>query len=160
MNTSAASTTIAAIAEPIIETRRTSLKDKLARSYQNFYDIEEDKGGYPELRARKVLYGLGFLTEIQDKLTQEISCGWRMRMYLSFALFADSALLLLDKPTNNLDLETVLWIERYLTTNLRGTLVVVSHDNHFLNEVVTDVVHFHISKTRTYHGGILKFGAV
>ena len=83
-----------------------------------------------------------------------------MRMYLSFALFADSALLLLDKPTNNLDLETVLWIERYLTTNLRGTLVVVSHDNHFLNEVVTYVVHFHRSKLTTYRGNISNFEAV
>ena len=64
-------------------------------------------------------------------------------MSLSCALFADPVLLLLDEPTNHLDLGAVLWLKRYITTKLCGTLVVVSHDHHFLNEVVTDVVYFH-----------------
>ena len=63
-----------------------------------------------------------------------------MRVSLSCALFANPSLLLLDEPTNHLDLEAVLWLERYLSTSFAGTVVVVSHDRHFLNEVVTDVV--------------------
>ena len=57
------------------------------------------------------------------------------------------------EPTNHLDLEAVLWLEKYLTTHFKGTLVVVSHARHFLNEVVTDVVHFHQGKLTTYRGG-------
>ena len=83
-----------------------------------------------------------------------------MRVSLLFALFVNPALLLLDKPTNHLNLEAMLWLKRYLATKFLGTLVVVSHDHHFLNEVVTDVLHFYISKIRTYRGGILTFGAV
>ena len=59
------------------------------------------------------------------------------------------------EPTNHLDLEAVLWLEKYLTTQFKGTLVVVSHDRHFLNEIVTDVVHFHQGKLTTYRGGML-----
>jgi ATP-binding cassette subfamily F protein 3 len=71
---------------------------------------------------------------------------------LSF-LFTSSA-------TNHLDLEAVLWLEKYLTTKFTGTLMVVSHDRHFLNEIVTDVVHFHQSKLITYRGDISNFEAV
>jgi len=112
-----------------------------------------------------------------------LSGGWRMRVSLSCALFANPALLLLDgkclhqgcnfivltfvsnissyiEPTNHLDLEAVLWLERYLTKEFKGSLVVVSHDRHFLNEVVTDVVHFHRGKLTTYRGDITNFTAV
>jgi ABC-type sulfate/molybdate transport systems ATPase subunit len=61
------------------------------------------------------------------------------------------------EPTNHLDLEAVLWLEKYLTTQFKGTLVVVSHDRHFLNEIVTDVVHFHQGKLTTYRGGAYIF---
>jgi ATPase subunit of ABC transporter with duplicated ATPase domains len=83
-----------------------------------------------------------------------------MRVSLSCALFANPALLLLDEPTNHLDLETVLWLQNYLIKKFKGTLVVVSHDRHFLNEVVTDVVHFHRGKLTTYRGDISNFTAV
>ena len=66
-----------------------------------------------------------------------------MRVSLLCALFSDLALLLLEDPTNHLYMEALLWLERYLTTKFRGTLVVVSHNRHFLNEAVTDVVHVH-----------------
>ena len=69
-------------------------------------------------------------------------------------------MLLLEKPTNHLDLEAVLWLELYLTTKFRGTLVEVSHGRHFLNEVVTDVVLFQRSKVTTYRGDISNFEAV
>lgn len=142
------------------EERRKKLNEKLIQAHNRLGEIEADEGGDPEPRARKVLAGLGFSKDMQDKPTQELSGGWRMRVSLSCALFANPSLLLLDEPTNHLDLEAVLWLERYLTKDFKGTLVVVSHDRHFLNEVVTDVVHFHRSSLTTYRGDISNFEAV
>ena len=166
------------------EEKRADLTDKISKAYQRLASIEEEEGGDPEPRARKVLSGLGFSEIMMDKPTSELSGGWRMRVSLSCALFANPSLLLLDEPTNHLgkfvlltkpvysssseiltlhlfkDLEAVLWLEKYLTTKFTGTLVVVSHDRHFLNEVVTDVVHFHKSNLTCYRGDISNFEAV
>ncbi len=79
---------------------------------------------------------------------------------VAYTHYDDVKLYSLDEPTNHLDLEAVLWLERYLTNDFRGILVVVSHDRHFLNEVVTDVVHFHQDKLTTYRGDISNFTAV
>lgn len=143
-----------------IESQKLKLSEKLGKAYQRLAQIEEEQGGDPEPRARKVLSGLGFSTEMQDRKTSELSGGWRMRVSISCALFANPSLLLLDEPTNHLDLESVFWLEQYLTTEFKGTLVVVSHDRHFLNEVVTDVTHFHKSKLTTYRGDITNFETV
>lgn len=145
-----------------MEEQKTRLSHKLATAYQRLGQIEEEEGGDPEPRARKVLAGLGFSKQMQDRPTKMLSGGWRMRVSLSCALFANPSLLLLDEPTNHLDLEAVLWLEKYLTdpSQFRGTLVVVSHDRHFLNEVVTDVVHFHRSKLTCYRGDVSTFEAV
>ena len=155
-----ASTMTGAQLQEAKEVKKKQLNAKLALAYERLGQIEEDEGGDPEPRARKVLAGLGFTPEMQDKPTKELSGGWRMRVSLSCALFANPSLLLLDEPTNHLDLEAVLWLERYLTTQFAGTLVVVSHDRHFLNAVVTDVVHFHKSTLATYRGDISNFEAV
>ena len=143
----------------IDEKAKAKLADKLARSYQKLAEIEEEEGD-PEPRARKVLAGLGFSGEMMNKSTRELSGGWRMRVSLSCALFASPALLLLDEPTNHLDLEAVLWLEKYLCSKFKGSLVVVSHDRHFLNNVVTDVVHFYRDQLTTYKGDISNFEAV
>jgi ABC-type dipeptide/oligopeptide/nickel transport system ATPase subunit len=77
------------------EEKRKRLNAKLALAYERLARIEQDEGGDPEPRARRVLFGLGFVTaEMQDKPTRELSGGWRMRVSLSCALFADPALLL------------------------------------------------------------------
>ena len=143
-----------------IQDQKNEMALKLAKAYEHLAHIEEMEGGDPEPRAAKVLAGLGFSEELQNRPTRDLSGGWRMRVSLSCALFANPSLLLLDEPTNHLDLEAVLWLERYLTTTFKGTLVVVSHDRHFLNEVVTDVVHFHQATLTTYRGDITNFEAV
>lgn len=79
------------------ETKRTQLNEQLGMAYQRMAQLEEEEGGDPEPRARKVLSGLGFSPEMQDKATQDLSGGWRMRVSLSCALFASPSLLLLDE---------------------------------------------------------------
>ena len=143
-----------------IEAQKSKLADKLSKAYQKLAQIEEEEGGDPEPRARKVLSGLGFSEDMMNKPTSELSGGWRMRVSLSCALFANPSLLLLDEPTNHLDLEAVLWLEKYLCTKFTGTLVVVSHDRHFLNEVCTDIVHFYRQSLTTYRGDVFSFEAV
>lgn len=83
------------------EDRRNHLNEKLVQAHTRLGEIEAEEGGDPEPRARKVLAGLGFSKEMQDKPTQELSGGWRMRVSLSCALFANPSLLLLDEPTNH-----------------------------------------------------------
>ena len=84
------------------EEKRKKLNAQLNHAYERLARIEQEEGGDPEPRARKVLFGLGFLTEeMQNKPTSELSGGWRMRVYLSCALFANPALLLLDEPVSS-----------------------------------------------------------
>ena len=87
-----------------------------------------------EVRAGRLLYGLGFSKEFMAKKTKDLSGGWRMRVALAKALFIKPTLLLLDEPTNHLDLEACVWLENYLATYDR-CLVVVSHSQDFLNGV-------------------------
>ena len=94
-----------------------------------------------ESRAAQILSGLQFTPEMQAGPTSALSGGWRMRVSLAAALFIEPDLLLLDEPTNHLDLEAVLWLESYLQ-EYKHTLVVVSHDRGFLNEVCTDIMEF------------------
>lgn len=82
------------------EEKQQRLTEKLGKAYERLAMIEQEEGSDPEPRARKVLHGLGFSTQMQDTPTQELSGGWRMRVSLASALFANPSLLLLDEPTN------------------------------------------------------------
>ena len=104
-----------------------------------------------EARARRVLIGLGFAPRALDRGSLELSGGWRMRVSLAGALFIAPDVLLLDEPTNHLDLEAVLWLGQYLLT-YPHTLVLVSHDRAFLDEVTTDTINFHDQKLLNYRG--------
>ncbi len=118
-----------------------------------------DKGAHAApARAARILAGLGFDENAQQKPCGDFSGGWRMRVALASLLFSRPDLLLLDEPTNHLDLEARLWLEDYLR-RFRGTLLLVSHDRGLLNRVVGQILHLEHGKLKLYQGGYDRFEA-
>ena len=107
-----------------------------AGELQHHLELHDEHTIEPE--ARRVLGGLGFSREDQDRPLSEFSGGWRMRAALAALLLTDPTILILDEPTNHLDLPALEWLEDYLET-FRGGLVVVSHDRVFLDRVATEI---------------------
>jgi ATP-binding cassette subfamily F protein 3 len=103
-------------------------------------------------RASRILVGLGFDEEAQHRPLDGFSGGWRMRVALAALLFSAPDLLLLDEPSNHLDLEAVLWLEDFLQS-YRATIVIVSHERDFLNNVVDHILHLDKGKLTLYPGG-------
>jgi ATP-binding cassette subfamily F protein 3 len=114
-----------------------------------------DAHGAPS-RAARILAGLGFDEAAQQRPLSEYSGGWRMRVALAAVLFSEPDLLLLDEPTNYLDLEGALWLEGYLASYPRTTLI-VSHDREMLNASVDMIVHLDQGKLTVYRGGYDQF---
>ncbi|MCK6451094.1 MAG: ATP-binding cassette domain-containing protein [Alphaproteobacteria bacterium] len=102
-------------------------------------------------RAAAILAGLGFDHEAQQRPLDDYSGGWRMRVALAATLFANPDLMLLDEPSNHLDLEARLWLEAFLA-QYPGTLILVSHDRDLLNAVVEEIVHIDGGKLVMYRG--------
>jgi len=107
-------------------------------------------------RAGELLHGLGFSDAQLESPVSSFSGGWRMRLNLAQALLCRSDLLLLDEPTNHLDLDTVLWLEKWLQ-NYPGTLVLISHDRDFLDNVVNQIVHIEQQGAVSYSGNYSAF---
>jgi ATP-binding cassette subfamily F protein 3 len=107
-------------------------------------------------RAAQLLHGLGFAVTADEKPVNEFSGGWRMRLNLARALMCRSDLLLLDEPTNHLDLDAVLWFEQWLK-HYQGTLLLISHDRDFLDNVVDNIAHFEQQTITLYRGNYLAF---
>jgi ATP-binding cassette subfamily F protein 3 len=103
-------------------------------------------------RAARILVGLGFDEEAQHRPLDSFSGGWRMRVALAALLFSAPDLLLLDEPSNHLDLEAVLWLEDFLQS-YRATILVVSHERDFLNNVVDHILALERGKLTLYPGG-------
>jgi ATP-binding cassette subfamily F protein 3 len=117
----------------------------------------EELGGYDATaRAGKLLHGLGFSPDTHERAVKEFSGGWRVRLNLARALMTPSDLLLLDEPTNHLDLDAVLWLEQWLL-KYPGTLLLISHDREFLDEVTTHTLHLHDGKAKLYTGDYTAF---
>lgn len=117
-------------------------------------------GGYSaNARAGELLNGLGFLGEEQQKPVATFSGGWRVRLNLARALMSRSDILLLDEPTNHLDLDAVLWLQNWLK-HYAGTLLIISHDRDFLDEVVDHIVHVSQQKLSLYKGNYSSFEKV
>ena len=121
-----------------------------------YAEIEAINGYSAPSRASKLLHGLGFSTTQEQQSVREFSGGWRMRLNLAQALMCRSDLLLLDEPTNHLDLDTVLWLEDWLKS-YPGTLLLISHDRDFLDQVATQVAHIEQNQLKMYTGNYSAF---
>jgi ATP-binding cassette subfamily F protein 3 len=119
-------------------------------------ELDSADGYTADARARKLLAGLGFTNEQMDRQVGDFSGGWRMRLNLAQALMCPSDLLLLDEPTNHLDLDAIIWLEEWLKS-YPGTLLLISHDRDFLDEVVDHVAHVDQRKITLYRGGYTAF---
>lgn len=102
-------------------------------------------------RAEQLLAGLGFSDQHRQQRVCDLSGGWRIRLNLAQALMCRSDILLLDEPTNHLDLDATLWLEQWLK-NYPGTLLLISHDRDFLDQVVSHIVHLHHCQLDLYKG--------
>ncbi|NOU58582.1 ABC-F family ATP-binding cassette domain-containing protein [Marinifilum caeruleilacunae] len=111
----------------------------------------EMDGWNAESDAAELLSGLGIKEAIHYKTMKELSGKEKVRVLLAQALFGNPDNLLLDEPTNDLDLETVMWLENYLA-NFNNTVIVVSHDRHFLDSVCTDIVDIDFGKIKMFSG--------
>ncbi|WP_188054084.1 ABC-F family ATP-binding cassette domain-containing protein [Sphingosinithalassobacter sp. CS137] len=103
-------------------------------------------------RAARILNGLGFDEEAQHRPLESFSGGWRMRVALAALLFSAPDVLLLDEPSNHLDLEAVLWLEDFLKT-YPATILLVSHERDFLNNVCDHMLHLERGRVTLYPGG-------
>ena len=103
-------------------------------------------------RAARILKGLGFDEAMHAQALEHFSGGWRMRVALAALLFSQPDVLLLDEPSNHLDLEAVLWLEDFLRS-YRATIMIVSHERDFLNNVVDHILHLERGKLFLYPGG-------
>ena len=108
-------------------------------------------GWNAESDAAMLLSGLGIKEDLHHQQMKDLDAKAKVRVLLAQALFGNPDNLLLDEPTNDLDLETVLWLENYLS-NCQNTVIVVSHDRHFLDNVCTDVVDIDFGKIRGFSG--------
>jgi len=121
-----------------------------------FRELEAIDSAKAPARAAVILAGLGFSAEGQRSATKTFSGGWRMRIALARALFSKPDLLLLDEPTNMLDMQAIIWLERYLQT-WASTILTVSHDRNFLDQVPTDMLHIHSQRIDTYRGNYTEY---
>lgn len=121
-------------------------------AYGKARDIYESMGGYElESRVRAVLFGLGFGEDDMERSTTDFSGGWQMRIALAKLLTRNPEVLLLDEPTNHLDLESVRWLEGFLRS-YSGSVIVVSHDRAFLDNMVDRVAEIDLGHVQLYKG--------
>lgn len=130
-----------------------SVSERLDKVYEELRAIG---AAAAEAKARRILAGLSFTPEMQNRPTKKFSGGWRMRVSLARALFMEPTLLMLDEPTNHLDLNAVIWLNNYLQS-WKKTLLIVSHDQSFLDDVCTDIIHLDNQKLYYYRGNYLTF---
>ncbi len=127
--------------------------DRLGHIYERLAAIDAYTA---EARAARILVGLGFDDDMQQRPLDSYSGGWKMRVALAALLFSEPDLLLLDEPSNHLDLEATLWLESFLKT-YPAMMVVISHERDLLNNVVDNILHLEGGKVTLYPGGYDSF---
>ena len=118
-------------------------------------DLEDDfaalNGWEAESEASTLLSGLGIVDELHEKKMAELSGNEKVKVLLAQALFGNPDILLLDEPTNHLDIQSINWLEEFLV-NFKNTVIVVSHDRHFLNNVCTHIADIDYGKVSVFTG--------
>jgi ATP-binding cassette subfamily F protein 3 len=133
--------------------------DRVMAEYARLQHAFEVGGGFSvEARVAYVLAGLGFAERDRSRRTEEFSGGWQMRIALAKLLLAKPSVLLLDEPTNHLDLESIIWLEEYLS-KYPGAVVMVSHDRSFLDRVVSRISELGVEGLVDYRGGYSAYRA-
>jgi len=139
-----------------VEPLSDSAMEKLLERYGEATTEYQQRGGYDlEARAKAILTGLGIGPLDYDRPVESFSGGWKMRIALSKILALQPDVLLMDEPTNHLDIESIVWLEEWLT-NFEGALVMTSHDRDFMNRLVTRIVEV-AGKTITSYTGNYDF---
>jgi ATPase subunit of ABC transporter with duplicated ATPase domains len=135
--------------------RLYSLPDMSDEDGMKVADLEvefaEMDGYSAESRAGELLEGIGIPVSQHHGLMAEVAPGWKLRVLLAQALFSDPDVLLLDEPTNNLDINTIRWLEDFLDSS-KSTMVIISHDRHFLNRVCTHMADLDYGKLQLFPG--------
>ena len=121
---------------------------KVAELESQFAELD---GYSAESRAEEILIGAGISKEQHYGPMSEVAPGWKLRVLLAQALFSNPDILLLDEPTNNLDMDTIWWLEGILTAH-KSTMIIISHDRHFLNSVCTHIADIDYGELRVYPG--------
>jgi ATPase subunit of ABC transporter with duplicated ATPase domains len=121
---------------------------KVADLEHKFAELD---GYTAESRAGELLISAGIAEELHAGPMSEVAPGWKLRVLLVQALFADPDILLLDEPTNNLDIHTIRWLENVISER-KSTMVIISHDRHFLNTVCTHMADIDFGELRVYPG--------
>ena len=144
------------ISEESSNTNSTTL-EKLMNEYSNKLEAFSDMNRYGyKSEAKGVLKGLGFSDEDMDKPISILSGGEKTRVLLGKLLLKKPTLLLLDEPTNHLDSEAIEWLEVFLK-QYKGTVILISHDRYFLDQVVNRIFEIHNKKLKTYNGNYSDF---
>ncbi len=137
------------MAEPMADDALTDLLEE----YGTITEMFEHRGGYDlDTRAKAVLSGLGFSDSDFSLPVETYSGGWKMRIALAKILTITPDVLLLDEPTNHLDIESILWLEEWLTNDYKGALLLTCHDREFMNRVVNRIIEIANGKATTYSG--------
>ena len=143
----------AAMCEPMEDDAMAALLERYGAAQEEF----EHRGGYDlDTRARTVLTGLGIGPDRFDLPVESFSGGWKMRIALARILTLKPDVLLLDEPTNHLDVESIVWLEEWLSGEFDGALLMTSHDRDFMNRVVTRIIEV-ANKTVTSYSGNYDF---
>jgi ATP-binding cassette subfamily F protein 3 len=137
----------------MVESETCTDPDRLGEVHERLMAIDAYTA---EARAARILVGLGFDEEMQGRPLDSYSGGWKMRVALAALLFSEPDLLLLDEPSNHLDLEATLWLENFLKS-YPAMMVVISHERDLLNNVVDNILHLENGKTTLYTGGYDSF---
>ncbi|PIT00513.1 glycosyl transferase family 1 [Bradyrhizobium nitroreducens] len=126
--------------------------DEIIARYGEVQHAFEELDGYAlDGRAREALSGLGFSQEMMDGDVGKLSGGWKMRVALARILLMRPDVMLLDEPSNHLDLESLIWLEKFLH-DYEGTLLMTSHDREFINRVISKVIEIDSGSLTTYSG--------